>query len=117
MAESNILPQPEARQSGCQSSHFDNQKPVGASKTAADTNVVPLRPTTVLTTRKHSRRPSAGDKRAYLTEAEVERLIKVAEMPRDKAMILIGYRHGLRVSEPRELALAPDRSRRRPDPG
>jgi type 1 fimbriae regulatory protein FimB/type 1 fimbriae regulatory protein FimE len=61
--------------------------------------VVPLRPTTVLTTRKRSRQTNAGDKRAYLTEAEVERLIKAADRPRNKAMILIGYRHGLRVSE------------------
>jgi type 1 fimbriae regulatory protein FimE len=100
MAESNILPQPEARQSGCQSDYFDNQPAIDISKTAASTNVVPLRPMTVLTTRKGgSRSANAGDKRAYLTEAEVERLIKVAEMPRDKAMILIGYRHGLRVSE------------------
>jgi type 1 fimbriae regulatory protein FimB/type 1 fimbriae regulatory protein FimE len=61
--------------------------------------VVPLRPTTVLTTRKRSQPANAGDKRTYLTEAEVERLIKAAATPRDKAMILIGYRHGLRVSE------------------
>ena len=61
--------------------------------------MVPLRPTTILTTRKRSKQADAGDKRAYLTEAEVEQLIKAAETPRDKAMILIGYRHGLRVSE------------------
>jgi len=52
-----------------------------------------------LTTRKRSKPASAGEKRTYLTEAEVEQLIKAAETPRDKAMILIGYRHGLRVSE------------------
>jgi len=99
MAESNILPQPEARQSGCQSSYFDNQEPIDMSKTAVAANVVRLRPTTVLTTRKGSKPAEAGNKPAYLTEAEVERLIKAAEAPRDKAMILIGYRHGLRVSE------------------
>ena len=38
-------------------------------------------------------------KRAWLTEAEVERLIKAADKERDRAMILLGYRHGLRVSE------------------
>lgn len=38
-------------------------------------------------------------RRAWLTEAEVERLIEHAGNPRDKAMMLIAYRHGLRVSE------------------
>ena len=37
-------------------------------------------------------------KRAYLTEDEVERLIK-ATGDRDRLMILMAYRHGLRVSE------------------
>ena len=88
-----------SRGAGCQSDYFDNQNPVGVSKTAALSTVIQLRPTTVLTTRKRSKRANAGDKRTYLTEAEVERLIKAADTPRDKAMILIGYRHGLRVSE------------------
>jgi type 1 fimbriae regulatory protein FimB/type 1 fimbriae regulatory protein FimE len=99
MAETNILPAPEALQSGCQSSHFDNQPAIDISKPAASANVVPLRPTTVLTTRSGSKHLGAGDKRAYLTEAEVERLIKATASSRDKAMILIGYRHGLRVTE------------------
>jgi type 1 fimbriae regulatory protein FimB/type 1 fimbriae regulatory protein FimE len=99
MAKANIFPSLPSASAGSQSSYFDNQGPIGISKTAAAANVVRLRPTTVLTTRKHSRRANADDKRAYLTEAEVERLIKAAETPRDKAMILIGYRHGLRVSE------------------
>jgi integrase len=38
-------------------------------------------------------------KREYLTEDEVERLIRAAENQRDRTMILMGYRHGLRVSE------------------
>src|SRR5262249_24870954 len=41
--------------------------------------------------------------REYLTEAEVERLMKVATRNRhghrDATMILVAYRHGLRVSE------------------
>ena len=41
--------------------------------------------------------------RSYLTESEVERLIKVARSgrhgPRDRLMILVAFRHGLRVSE------------------
>jgi integrase len=44
-----------------------------------------------------------GREREHLTELEVERLIKVAKGNRhghrDGAMILIGFRHGLRVSE------------------
>jgi len=38
-------------------------------------------------------------RREYLTEAEVEQLIRAAENERDRLMILMGYRHGLRVSE------------------
>ena len=44
-----------------------------------------------------------GRDREHLTELEVERLIKVARGnrwgQRDAAMILVGFRHGLRVSE------------------
>ena len=44
-----------------------------------------------------------GRDREHLTELEVERLIKVAKGnrhgQRDATMILIGFRHGLRVSE------------------
>ena len=46
-------------------------------------------PTTVLDT----------GRRAYLTEGEVERLIRATRTTRDALMILMGYRHGLRVSE------------------
>jgi type 1 fimbriae regulatory protein FimE len=46
-------------------------------------------PTTELTT----------SKRAYLTEDEVERLVRAATNTRDRCMILMAYRHGLRVSE------------------
>jgi hypothetical protein len=81
-----------SRSAGCQSGDFDNQETIAVSKTAASVTVVQLRPTTILTTRTRSKRANAGDKRTYLTEAEVERLIKAAETPRDKAMILIGYR-------------------------
>ena len=37
-------------------------------------------------------------KREYLTEDEVERLIRAAENHRDRIMILMAYRHGLRAS-------------------
>ena len=51
------------------------------------------------------RRPPNADLRTreYLTEAEVERLMKAAKRNRwghrDATMILVAYRHGLRVSE------------------
>ena len=38
-------------------------------------------------------------KRQWLTEDEVERLVHCADGDRDKAMILMAYRHGYRVSE------------------
>lgn len=37
--------------------------------------------------------------RQWLSEAEVERLIKAAANERDALMVLMAYRHGLRVSE------------------
>jgi site-specific recombinase XerD len=51
------------------------------------------------------KRPPNGDLRTreYLTEAEVERLMKAATRNRwghrDVTMVLVAYRHGLRVSE------------------
>jgi type 1 fimbriae regulatory protein FimB/type 1 fimbriae regulatory protein FimE len=41
----------------------------------------------------------ADPPRQWLTEEEVERLIKAAASERDRLMILLAYRHGLRVSE------------------
>ena len=46
-------------------------------------------PTTVLDT----------GRRAYLTEGEVEQIIRATRNRRDALMVLMGYRHGLRVSE------------------
>jgi integrase len=63
---------------------------------ASSGNVVKLRPATVLTTKPGS---EPADRRTYLAEDEVERLMKAAPTPRDRAMILVGYTHGLRVSE------------------
>ena len=49
--------------------------------------------------------------REYLTEREVERLMKVAgnnrHGHRDAAMILMAFRHGLRASEPVLATLGP----------
>jgi integrase len=38
-------------------------------------------------------------RRQWLTEAEVEAIIKACENERDRLMVLMAYRHGLRVSE------------------
>jgi type 1 fimbriae regulatory protein FimE len=69
------------------------------------------RPTTILrrvpqTEGTPLRRPKNADVRTreYLTEAEVHRVIEAARRtgrygPRDAAMILLAYRHGLRVGE------------------
>jgi type 1 fimbriae regulatory protein FimB/type 1 fimbriae regulatory protein FimE len=63
-----------------------------------------VRPATVNRTVTPRRRPN-GDLRTreYLTEAEVERLMSAARKNRwghrDATMVLVAYRHGLRVSE------------------
>jgi type 1 fimbriae regulatory protein FimB/type 1 fimbriae regulatory protein FimE len=64
-------------------------------KTAAPTTRTQSEPTTELTTSRETEVP----RRRYLTENEVEALIKAAASERDRIMILIAYRHGLRVSE------------------
>jgi type 1 fimbriae regulatory protein FimB/type 1 fimbriae regulatory protein FimE len=38
-------------------------------------------------------------RRQWVTEAEVEAIIKACENERDRLMVLMAYRHGLRVSE------------------
>jgi len=38
-------------------------------------------------------------RRQWLTEGEVEAIIRQADSERDRLMILMAYRHGLRVSE------------------
>lgn len=69
------------------------------SKTAALANVVQLHPTTISTITQVQSASARADKRKYLTEDEVEWLMKAAPTPRDRAMILVAYTHGLRVSE------------------
>jgi type 1 fimbriae regulatory protein FimB/type 1 fimbriae regulatory protein FimE len=61
-------------------------------------------PATVKRTVRPKRRPNAILRtREYLTEAEVERLMRVAQGNRwghrDTTMILVAYRHGLRAAE------------------
>ena len=65
-------------------------------------------PTTVNRTVTPRRRPNAEIRtREHLTSAEVEKLIKAAGKnrwgDRDATMILVAYRHGLRVSELTDL--------------
>ena len=64
--------------------------------------VAPKSELRTVTLRRHSNRDMGRD-REHLTEREVERLIRAAKGnrhgQRDAAMILIGFRHGLRVSE------------------
>jgi integrase len=61
-------------------------------------------PNTVKRTVAPGRKPNADLRsREYLTEAEIEKLMKVARDNRyghrDVTMVLVAYRHGLRVSE------------------
>jgi integrase len=65
-------------------------------------------PTTEIRTVRPTRRPNADLRtREYLTEAEVERLLKATKgnrwAHRDATMILVAYRHGLRASELTDL--------------
>lgn len=64
-----------------------NKSAVRAVRTEAE-------PSTDLDTDAH-----LAPKRGYLTEAEVDQIVKTADNERDRAMILMAYTHGLRVSE------------------
>jgi type 1 fimbriae regulatory protein FimB/type 1 fimbriae regulatory protein FimE len=75
-------------------------------------------PTTVNRTVTPKRPPNADLRtREYLTEAEVQRLLRATKAnrwaQRDATMILVAYRHGLRASELTDPALGSDRLRRR----
>jgi integrase len=65
-------------------------------------------PSTEIRTVRPTRRPNTDLRtREYLTEAEVERLLKATKgnrwAHRDATMILLAYRHGLRASELTDL--------------
>src|ERR1700747_2313631 len=67
-----------------------------------------VKPATVKRTVTPTRRPNADLRtREYLTDAEVERLLKATKgnrwAHRDATMILVAYRHGLRASELTDL--------------
>ena len=66
--------------------------------------VVKLRRAPTNVNRKVAGSADGSSRRRYLTEAEVERLAEAARKggrygDRDAALVLIGYRHGLRASE------------------
>jgi integrase len=76
----------------------------GALKSMAKPKLKLVAPATINRTVTPTRRPNAEIRtREYLTEAEIERLLKAAKSnrwgDRDATMILVAYRHGLRVSE------------------
>jgi integrase len=77
---------------------------MGGANPVAKSHLKLVTPATIKRTVTPRRRPN-GDVRTreYLTEAEVERLMKAAVGNRyghrDATMILVAYRHGLRVSE------------------
>jgi integrase len=76
----------------------------GSLKVMAKSHLKLVKPTTEKRTVTPRRRPNAKLRtREYLTEAEIERLIEAAKSNRyghrDATMILMAYRHGLRVSE------------------
>jgi integrase len=74
----------------------------------AKSNLRLAAPRTVNRTVRPTRRPNADLRtREYLTEAEVERLLRATKgnrwAHRDATMILVAYRHGLRASELTDL--------------
>jgi integrase len=76
----------------------------GRAKSMGKSNLKLVTPATVNRTVTPKRPPNADLRtREYLTEAELERLMEAAKGNRwghrDATMILVGYRHGLRVSE------------------
>src|ERR1019366_6555047 len=76
----------------------------GRAKSMAKSHLKLVTPATVNRTVTPKRVPNADLRtREYLTEAEVARLLTAANGNRwghrDATMILVGYRHGLRVSE------------------
>src|ERR1019366_7841900 len=76
----------------------------GSAKHMAKSHLKLVTPATVNRTVTPKRAPNADLRtREYLTETEVERLLTAANGTRwghrDATMILVGYRHGLRVSE------------------
>jgi integrase len=67
------------------------------SKRAVLRLVSDVTPTTLFGSTPKQRRPK--HRRKFLTETEVEQLAKVATSHRDRTMILVTFRHGLRANE------------------
>jgi hypothetical protein len=81
------------------------------AKHMAKSRLGPVAPDTVNRTVTPKRRRSADLRtREYLTEAEVERLLRATKgnrwKHREATMILVAYRHGLRASKLRKHASA-----------
>ena len=80
------------------------QSPPNQDKNPNETGLRIVTPTTENRTVTPRRRPNAEIRtREFLTETEIEKLIAAAKSNRwghrDATMILVAYRHGLRVSE------------------
>jgi integrase len=88
--------------------HYTNSQSDGKRETLAKSHLKLVTPATEKRTVVPTRRPNADLRtREYLTEAEVERLLKATKgnrwAHRDATMILVAYRHGLRASELTDL--------------
>jgi integrase len=84
--------------------HYKNSQGRAQGKLPMKSRSRASAPTTVKRTVPDGRRPNAEYRtREYLTEREVERLMKAAgnnrHGHRDATMILMAFRHGLRASE------------------
>jgi integrase len=85
-------------------SHYTNSRWQWSLKVMAKSHLKLVTPSTVKRTVTPRRKPNAKPRsREYLTEAEIEKLMKAARDNRyghrDATMVLLAYRHGLRVSE------------------
>jgi integrase len=83
---------------------YTNSRLQGALKVMAKSHLKLVTPHTVKRTVTPRRKPNAELRsREYLTEAEIEKLMKAARDNRyghrDASMILVTYRHGFRASE------------------
>ena len=90
MAEATIVPATATRQSVSKAPILDTRCQLPTSEPAHHTARTKPAPTAELDTQP---------RRQWLTEVEVEAIIKACGSERDKLMVLMAYRHGLRVSE------------------
>src|SRR5215510_11654036 len=84
--------------------YYSNSRYAAKGETSMKSHLKLVEPTTENRTVTPKRRPNAELRtREYLTDAEVAVLIEAAKANRyghrDATMVLVAYRHGLRVSE------------------